>query len=190
MELNNNNVFRLLKRIAAQDEGAFREIHDAFARPLYLFALNRLRDADKAQEIVADTLHEIWKHPDRFRGEARFGTWLIGIARNKILHMWRDAESQHEDLDDAAPLLVSSEPDGFAAFAENERRQGVRACMEQLPDEQRDCLHLVFYEGMTLAEVASVQSVPENTVQTRLFHARRKIRDCLKRLLAKEGVHG
>jgi len=53
--------------------------------------------------------------------------------------------------------------------------------METLPDEQREALHLVFYEDMSLGEIAQLQDCPENTVKTRLFHARRKMRECLER---------
>ena len=96
----------------------------------------------------------------------------------------------HEDIDELAELLASEEPDAFAAVAEQERREGVRHCMEKLQDTHRECLYLVFYEGMSLAEVSAVQAVPENTVKTRLFHARNNIKRCLKLLLMREGVHG
>ena len=52
--------------------------------------------------------------------------------------------------------------------------------MDKLSDDHRECVHLVFYEGMSLAEVASVQGCPENTVKTRLFHARQKLKNCLR----------
>jgi RNA polymerase sigma-70 factor (ECF subfamily) len=54
--------------------------------------------------------------------------------------------------------------------------------MEKLPDEQRDCLHFVFYEGLSLSEIAELQQCPENTVKTRLFHARQKIKHCLAKV--------
>jgi len=57
----------------------------------------------------------------------------------------------------------------------------------KLTEEHRECLHLVFYEGMSLAEVAAIQRCPENTVKTRLFHARQKIKNCLRLLLEREG---
>ena len=60
-------------------------------------------------------------------------------------------------------------------------------CMGKLTEEHRECLHLVFYEGMSLAEVAAIQRCPENTVKTRLFHARQKIKNCLRLLLEREG---
>jgi RNA polymerase sigma-70 factor (ECF subfamily) len=59
--------------------------------------------------------------------------------------------------------------------------------MDKLSDEHREAMHLVFYEGFSLAEVADVQSCPENTVKTRLFHARQKIKACLARLVQREG---
>jgi RNA polymerase sigma-70 factor (ECF subfamily) len=58
--------------------------------------------------------------------------------------------------------------------------------MEKLPPEQRECLHLVFYEGYGLAEVAAVLGCPENTVKTRLFHARRKLKNALRLMLERE----
>jgi RNA polymerase sigma-70 factor (ECF subfamily) len=60
--------------------------------------------------------------------------------------------------------------------------------MGKLSDEHRECLHLVFFEGMGLAEVAEIQNCPEGTVKTRLFHARQKIKNCLQSLLRSEGT--
>jgi len=59
--------------------------------------------------------------------------------------------------------------------------------MGKLSDEHRECMHLVFFEGMSLAEVAAVQGCPENTVKTRLFHARQKIKNCLRLLVERDG---
>ena len=190
MELDNEKALALLARIAARDEAAFKALYVATASKVYGFVLNRTRDAARAEELTADTLYELWKNPHAFRGDSRFSTFLLGIARNKMLHAWRDQPPQHEDIDDFTPVLASSEPDGFDQLAEKQRRQGVRRCMEKLPDEQRACLHLVFYEGLSLAEVAGVQRIPENTVKTRLFQARHKIKNCLRLFLQTEGAHG
>ena len=72
-------------------------------------------------------------------------------------------------------------------MAQHERQEGVRRCMDKLSAEHRECVHLVFYEGLGLAEVATLQACPENTVKTRLFHARKKLTNCLRLLLQREG---
>jgi len=187
--MDNSQVLRLLGRIEQADEGAFRELYCAFSRKLYAYVLRQLAEPAQAEEIVADTLYEVWRQPARFRGEAQFSTWLIGIARNKVLMAWRSrkADAVHDDLDEIADSVAADEPGAFELLAQAQRRDGVRHCMERLSQEHRECVHLVFYEGLSLAEVAALQQCPEGTVKTRLFHARQKLKKCLQLMLRREG---
>lgn len=187
--MDNQDVLRLLGRIERADEDAFKQLYRAFSRKLYAYVLRQLGDPAQAEEIVSDTLYEVWRHPDRFRGEAQFSTWLIGIARNKVLMAFRGRrpDQDHGDLDDVADTMASDDPGQFELLAGAQRREGVRNCMDKLSEDHRECIHLVFYEGMSLGEVAGVQGCPENTVKTRLFHARQKLKNCLRLLLEREG---
>ena len=187
--MDNDEVLRLLGRIGQGDEAAFRELYRAFSRRLYAYVIRKLGNEAQAEEIVADTLYEVWKAPARFRGESQFSTWLIGIARNKVLMAFRSRkpDAVYEDLQEIAEVVASEDAGAFELLAQRQRREGVQHCMERLSDDHREAIHLVFYEGMSLAEVAQVQSCPENTVKTRLFHARQKLRNCLKLLLEREG---
>lgn len=187
--MDNDEVLRLLVRIGQGDEAAFRELYRAFSRRLFAYVIRKLGNEAQAEEIVADTLYEVWKAPARFRGESQFSTWLIGIARNKVLMAFRSRkpDAVYEDLQEIAEVIASDDAGAFEQLAQRQRREGVQHCMERLSDDHREAIHLVFYEGMSLAEVAQVQSCPENTVKTRLFHARQKLRNCLKLLLEREG---
>lgn len=187
--MENDEVLRLLTRIGNADEAAFRDLYRAFSRRLYAYVLRQLGDAAQAEEIVADTLYEVWRQPAKFRGDSQFSTWLIGIARNKVLMAFRSRkpDSRHDDLDDVSESVAADQPSAFDILAQQQRQDGVRHCMERLSREHRECVHLVFYEGMGLAEVAALQACPENTVKTRLFHARQKLKNCLKLLLQREG---
>lgn len=187
--MDNPQVLRLLGRIEQQDEGAFRELYCAFSRKLYAYVLRQLSDPAQAEEIVADTLYEVWKAPARFRGDSQFSTWLIGIARNKVLMHWRGRkpDADHDDVADLAEQLPSDAPGAFEIMADQQRSEGVRHCVDKLGADHRECVHLVFYQGMALADVARIQQIPEGTVKTRLFHARQKLKQCLQRMLAREG---
>ena len=187
--MDNDDVLRLLTRIAGRDEGAFRELYRAFSRKLYAYVLRQLSNEAQAEEIVSDTLYEVWKAPERFRGDSQFSTWLIGIARNKVLMYWRGRkpDSVHDDLDDVAETMAADEPGAFELLAQAQRSAGVRRCMDKLSSEHRECIHLVFYEGMSVSDVAKTQQCPEGTVKTRLFHARQKLKNCLRLLLEREG---
>jgi len=183
-------IVQLLERIAKQDESAFKQLYKAFSRKLYAYALRQMNDTAAAEEIVSDTLYEIWLNPTRFRGDSQFSTWLIGIARNKTLMRLRSrrAEPGREDVDELAEVLASDEPGVLEQIAGREREHHVRHCLERLSTEHRECVHLVFYEGMSLGEVAQVQACPEGTVKTRMFHARQKLRNCLSLMLKAEGA--
>jgi RNA polymerase sigma-70 factor (ECF subfamily) len=187
--MDNERVKTLLERVGRQDESAFRELYKAFSRRVFAYALNMVKDHGRAEEILVDTMYEVWRAPARFRGDSQFGTWLIGIARNKALmaHRSRRPDELHDDLDDIAETQASDSPDAFAELAAKQRSHGVKHCMGKLSNEHRECMHLVFFEGLSLAEVANVQGCPENTVKTRLFHARQKIKNCLKLMLQREG---
>jgi RNA polymerase sigma-70 factor (ECF subfamily) len=187
--MSNDEVKELLQRIAREDQAAFRQLYKAFSRTVFAYVLNMLNNHALAEEVVSDTLYEVWRHPQNFRGDSKFSTWLIGIARRKALMVYRARrpDEVHADLDDIAEVTPSNTPDGYAELAARQRRDGVQHCMGKLSEEHRECLHLVFYEGMALAEVAEIQGCPEGTVKTRLFHARQKIKKCLQTLLRSEG---
>ncbi len=187
--MENDRVRELLERVGRQDQTAFRELYKAFSRRVFAYLLNMVKDHGRAEEILVDTMHEVWRAPARFRGDSQFATWLIGIARNKALMAYRARrpDEMHDDLDDIAEVVAADTPDAFAQLAARQRSEGVRLCMGKLSGEHRECMHLVFFEGLSLAEIATVQGCPENTVKTRLFHARQKIKNCLRLMVEREG---
>jgi RNA polymerase sigma-70 factor, ECF subfamily len=180
-ESANAEIGALLRRIERGDEAAMRALHLRYNRRVYAFVLKRLRDPAEAEEVVVDTMFEIWKHPLRFRGESRFSTWLLGIARNKLLNVIRAREPAHCDIDDESVQLPGHAMDGFAALDKKQRHGLLLSCMQRLPAEQRECLHLALFEELPLKDIAQLQGCPENTVKTRLFHARQKMNRYLRR---------
>jgi RNA polymerase sigma-70 factor, ECF subfamily len=188
MEFDTETAFALLRRIKAGDESAFATLYTSMSRRVFAFALNQVHDEARAEEILIDTMHEVWKKPEQFNGTSKLSTWILGIARYKVLNSFRESKHDHEALDEeTAESIPSDAQTPEESLAERQREEGVKRCMSKLSDEHRECMHLAFFEGMTLAEIAGLQSCPENTVKTRLFHARQKIKNCLRLLLESEG---
>jgi len=185
-ELSLEDAQALLNRMAGGDESALRELHDTYARRIFLFARSRLRNEEAAETVMIDTLYEVWKHPDRFRGESRFSTWMLGIAKYKVLSAFRAAGQTHEDVDDYADRIEDPNADVTAEIEAQEENVFLRECIEALNEAQRECIQLVFFEGLALSEIAEVQTVPEGTVKTRLFHARKNLKTCVQDKIAGE----
>jgi len=176
----------LLQKIAEKDEQALDHLHRLFARRIYVFTLNRLHNEAEAEEIVGDTLYEVWQCASRFRGESSVSTWILGIARNKMLTRLRKSQIQTTELDEE---MEEAETDVFEPLMEQEQhilgmqqQQHIATCLNQLSDIQRECITLVSVEGYSLAEVAILQECPENTIKTRMFHARISLKRCLEKI--------
>lgn len=182
--LDEHHAQLLLARIGQRDESALAELHRLIARRLYAFAFQRSRDHEHAETVVVDTLWEVWRCSDRFRGESRISTWIFGIARNKSFELWRHSGPDHEDIDSYIDDLPSEYGDLSRALEIKQESRKVLGCMDKLSPSQRECMQLVHFEGLALAEIAHIQGVPENTVKTRMFHARRNLRSCLQPLQA------
>lgn len=175
-----------LDAIIEQDPQAMKRFYLALAPAIHQFAMRRLSDPIQAEEVVVETLYEVWCHAQRFGGQSSIRTWVLGIARHKLLDKLRERyHHRHESLDEdnASHTDVETDaPEGFERVAQREHHDMIVHCAGKLPEDQREALHLALYEDLPLADIALVQACPENTVKTRLFHARRKMKECLQRL--------
>jgi RNA polymerase sigma-70 factor, ECF subfamily len=180
-QMSDTEISELLQRIGNQDESALRQLHQVFAKRIYAFALNRLHDDQDAETVVADVLYEVWQRPEKFRGESQFSTWILGIAKFKVLMMLRSRRPEMQTLDDEIIDTVPDESMGvFDLVLNNQYRHHINGCLETLPEAQRESLTLTFYEGWSVVEIAQFQSCPEGTAKTRLFHGRKSMKDCLE----------
>lgn len=185
--MDNEEAKTLLNRVAARDQAAFESLYRGHSRAAYAFVLNQLNNSAEAEEVMVDTMYEVWKSASRFRGNSRVRTWILGIARNKMLMKIRErGPLVHEDVDELPEQteydLVKHEPDAVDLIAQTQEQHGVQQCLRKLTRIHRECLHLFYFEGCSIAEIASVQEVDENRVKGRLFQARLKIKTCLANL--------
>jgi RNA polymerase sigma-70 factor (ECF subfamily) len=177
---DNAALAALLQRCAGNDEAALVDLHRLLARRIHAFAFQRIRNSADAETIVFETLYEVWKNAARFRGESQVHVWILGIARFKCLQMLDRVRSDHDDIDDYSETIASDVEAGEQRLERWQEAEQVRSCMDQLSDIHRECLHLVYFEDLPVAEVARIQQVPANTVKTRLFHARQNMRLCVE----------
>lgn len=162
----------LLARVASGDEAAFLRFYDLYADRVHRFALTILRARHLAEEVVQETMVAVWKGAQRFRGASKVSTWVFGIARNQALGLLRkESRAAREVL----PPLV--EPDPADAIG---RQQRVLAALDTLPEEHRAVVFLAFYEGLPYREIATALGIPEGTVKSRMYHAKRGLLEKLK----------
>lgn len=166
---------RLLARVAGGDREAFRELYIAYHRRLARFLTRLTRHYELAEEVINDTLWVVWRKAGDFRGDSRVSTWIMGIAYRRALKALR---SRKQALIEGVPIenepLVA--PDELGAA---ETSEWILLAMQQLPTEQRLALEFAYGYGHSCQEIAQIMDCPVNTVKTRLFHARARLRALL-----------
>ena len=176
---SNEHELELLRRTTARDRDAFQELYRLYHRRLARFLTRMTRHYDVAEEIINDTMWVVWERAADFRGASQVSTWIMGIAYRRALKTLRRASMQIKSADVDAPEDVA---DASAAMDETDRREIVMRALAQLPMEQRLVVEFTYYLGHSCADIAEIMGCPVNTVKTRMFHARRKLRVLLPEL--------
>jgi len=172
----------LLARIARRDRAALTELYGRYYHPLLRF-INRLTgDSDSAQEGVNDVMLVVWDKAARFGGRSKVSTWVMGIAYRKALklrsrlHKWT-LRFKGADWEDIEPVArIEGHTDEIA------RRDLMQRAIESLSPKHRAVVELTYYFGYSYEEIAEIVECPENTVKTRMFHARARLKDALEQL--------
>ncbi len=195
MELTEEQILALLGKVAnrnakAVSERAIETLYVEFSLPVRNFIWKSItHDEAQIEEVVQDTFFEVWKHPERFRGESKFKTWLLGIARHKALDSLRKRDNNHEPLEEIEETLVSNELSVTEMIEKEQIQHAVKFCLEnlsangKLTSAHKEVLHLAYIEDQDINEMAQLLDCLENTIKTRLHYARLKIKNCLKKCL-------
>lgn len=167
----------LTQRIAGRDEAALRELYAAYGQRLYAYALRLTGEPALADDVVQDTLVVVWRTAGRYQGRGRLIAWLLGIVHHTASKTWRRRSIfLSAEIEETLPALSASPEEQAQA---DERARLVRQGLQSLSPEQRAVLELVFYQGLSLAEVAQVCRCPLGTVKSRLSYARQRLRGIL-----------
>jgi RNA polymerase sigma-70 factor (ECF subfamily) len=176
----------LISRVAKGDREAFRELFSAYQPRLYSYLMKLLGNKAEAEDVLVDTMFTVWKDAKRFKSASKLSTWIFGIAHNKALNAMRSRGRRAESQLESAEPACDPTPSPHNQAATGLLRVKIQAALGKLSREHREVVELTFYEGFSYEEIARIVSCPVNTVKTRMFHARKK----LKQLLSEMGLAG
>jgi RNA polymerase sigma-70 factor (ECF subfamily) len=181
---SNERELELMRRIVLRDRDAFRDLYLIYHRRVARFLMRMTSRHELVEEIINDTLWTVWQKAADFRGASRVSTWIVGIAYRRALKTLRQSGiARHMQPEDAIPEMISADD----TQTEAENRQWLELAMAQLPLEQRMVLEFAYLLGYSCEEIAQVMECPVNTVKTRMFHARQKLRISLPGLASPNG---
>lgn len=169
----------LIERIASGDKLAMRALFTRHHVRVYRFILRLVRDETLAEDLIGEVFLDVWRQAASFKARAAVSTWLLAIARFKALSLLRRKGEVALD-EEAARKIEDTADNPEAAIERKQRSEILRRCWSRLSPQHRDIIDLVYYQEKAIAEVAAIVGVPENTVKTRMFYARKRLAQLLK----------
>jgi RNA polymerase sigma-70 factor (ECF subfamily) len=164
----------LIGQIARGDRLAMQVLFSRHHVRIYRFVLRVVRDEMAAEDVIGEVFLDVWRQASRFEGRSAVSTWLMAIARFKALSFLRKRRDDALD-EQAAESIEEPSDDPELTVAKQDKGEKLRACLAGLSREHREIIDLVYYHEKSVEEVALIVGIPENTVKTRMFYARKKL---------------
>jgi RNA polymerase sigma-70 factor (ECF subfamily) len=169
----------LIARIAGGDRLAMQVLFARHQVRVYRFVLRLVRNEATAEDLISEVFLDVWRQAGKFEGRSAVSTWMLGIARFKALSVLR--KRPEEELDEeTAEQIEDQTDDPEVALAKKDKAAVLRQALSKLSAEHREVVDLVYYHEKSVEEVAGIVGIPEATVKTRMFYARKKLSELLK----------
>jgi len=170
----------LIDRYLAGDIDAFNELMNAHEDRVFAICLRMMRNREAALDATQDTFLTVFRKADKYQARAAFSTWLYRVAMNTCYDHLRRQKRKHADSlpESYDPADVAS-GDGFRSA---ELRPSIDDALANLSEEFRGAVVLVDLQGMSLEQASDILDVPQGTIKSRLFRARRQLAEELGNL--------
>lgn len=159
---------------------AWNVLFRRYQLPLYVYVFELVHNEQTSLDIVQETFIAATKYISSLRGDEKFGSWLFGIAHQKIIQLWRKRGGKELLFDEIpeSPDELENQPDEF--LIRREREMEFMNLLDRLPPPQRAVLLLHFVEDFSLEEIAHVTETQIGTVKSRLHYAKKSLRKLLE----------
>jgi RNA polymerase sigma-70 factor (ECF subfamily) len=167
------NDATLIARVRAGDHESMAVVYDRYSGIVYATALRILGDTAAAEDVLQEIFMQLWRNPAAFdSSRGNLLAWLGVLARHRAIDVLRKRRPQ-TDFED---VVIASSHDLRKETEQNAMVEKVRAGMAEMFPEQRRCMEMAFFEGLTHSEIATKTGEPLGTVKTRIRSALLQLR--------------
>jgi RNA polymerase sigma-70 factor (ECF subfamily) len=161
----------LVERAKTGDHAAASQLIADFYERIFAYHRRRCGNDDDAADLTQKTFCKVWSSLASYNQRATFNTWLHSIAHHVYVDWRRINIRTGAQTDEWWEACAVEGPGPFESAAEREAAQQVFCAVEQLPEEQRDAIHLHYYQSLSIQETADALGIATSTVKYRLRNA-------------------
>jgi RNA polymerase sigma-70 factor (ECF subfamily) len=177
--LSAERELQLLRGIARKDREAFEELYYAYYPRLFQYIYKLTRRPELVEEVLDDVMFVVWRSASKFAAHSRVSTWIFGIAYRKGLKAleqrsrWLGKDETARATEGVVPAVAETR------LMREQLAATIESALSSLSPEQRGVVELTFFHERSYSEIAEITGCPVNTVKTRMFHAKRRLRAVL-----------
>ena len=173
-----NSDLELVARVADGDKAAIRLLFHRHYGRVFRFVMRQTRSEPMAEDIANEVFLELWRQAGKFEGRSQLSTWLMGIARFKVLSARR--KRTEAPLDEGYAETIEDQADGpEVQELKRDKAAGLRRLIDGLAESQRMVIDLAYFHGKSVSEIGTILEIPVATVKTRMFYARKNLGQAL-----------
>jgi RNA polymerase sigma-70 factor (ECF subfamily) len=165
----------------AGEPAAWDALFRRYQLPLYVYVFELLHDEQAGLDTVQETFIAAVRHIGSLRDDAKFGSWLFGIAHQKCVQHWRKQKHGEVLLDEMPESADEFEDGPDDLLIRREQEAEFMELLNQLPPPQRSVLLLHFVGDFSLEEIAGITETQIGTVKSRLHYAKKALRKLLEK---------
>jgi len=174
--MEHEELLPLLIKVARKDSRAFEALYTATKRQMFAVALQLLKNTESAEEAVQEAFISIWYKADQYReGTGTVFTWMVSIVRYRSLDMLRYKKVRKEDALDESVVEAMLDENEVASVP----TQQLNNCMGELDSQQRQAIHLAYFNGYSHSEVVEHLASPLGTVKSWIRRGLQSLQRCL-----------
>ncbi len=169
----------LIESIADGEKAAMHILYARHNVRTYRFILRMVRDTSVAEDLVSQVFLDVWRTAGQFEQRSQVSTWILSIARFKALTALRQRRFEDIEQDEVLQIADDSETPE-TAFDRTRTHSVLRSCINKLSAPHREVIDLVYYHEKSVEEAGEIIGIPQATVKTRMFYARKALMELLK----------
>ncbi|CAM1353560.1 MULTISPECIES: RNA polymerase sigma factor [Tenacibaculum] len=175
MTIKNDQIY--INQILKGDANAFAFLVEKYKIMVFTLALKMLKSREEAEEISQDTFIKAYKNIDKFKGDAKFSTWLYKIAYRTCLDSIKKNSKKYQTgtIDEITINKIKSTEGVLDSIERKERAEIINKCLIELPEDERSVIWLFYFEELSLKEIIDITDLSEANVKVKLHRARKRL---------------
>jgi RNA polymerase sigma-70 factor, ECF subfamily len=162
------------------DPEAWDALYRRYQLPLYVYVFELVRDEQASLDLVQEAFINAARYLSTLREDHRFGSWLFGIAHQKVIQRWRKSAREQLSFEELPEEALQDDPSPDELLIQQEDESRFMALLNELPPAHRSVLLLHYLEEFSLEQIADVTGTSIGTVKSRLHYARKSLRKLLR----------